>query len=47
MVIPHLVEFFVIRRFTRIHKGKKLVVEVRNNERSSAREKEEELVATE
>jgi hypothetical protein len=26
--IPRLVEFFVIRHFTRIHKGKKLAVEV-------------------
>jgi hypothetical protein len=29
--VPRLVEFFVIKCFTRIHKGKKLAVEVSSN----------------
>jgi hypothetical protein len=49
MTVPRLVVFFVIRRFTRIHKGKKLEVEVRNNgkKRKSACKEIEEVVAAE
>jgi hypothetical protein len=34
MIVPLLAEFFVIRHFTRIQKGKKLVVEVCGNGKS-------------